>query len=416
MGQASYRPAVSGGRGRIFLLIGRAFVLLGLGVLVGGLFFPDAVSLVENNLGSVRLNRALLAEGLAAEAATAQGATEAVRAGERFQRALAWNPLNGKAYQNLATIYGAWADEASAAQAASRAAALMPGDAVARFTYGEALAARGDEAEAIREWRAAGAAEALVRRGQRLAGQGAAPGAREAAVRAYRRAVAVDPELAEAHLRLGQALSRLGRKGEALEAFAAAAEADRGTSSRPYLLQAEVHVAREEWTAALGAYREAAARAPLDPEPHYRRGWVLGERLGDRGAAAAAFERALRIDPEHGPSRRALGELEAERGHCDAAAEVVEPLLGAEGAAGLHLALGRCLVGEGRDGEALVHLERAAALDGDSVAVLLDLGRTYARAGRFEEAVEAYRQALMVAPGNEEAERALEELGALGTR
>jgi tetratricopeptide (TPR) repeat protein len=366
------------------------------------------VSLVQNNLGSVRLNRALLAEGLTAEAA--------VRAGERFQRALAWNPLNGKAYHNLATIYGAWEDEASAAQALSRAAALMPGDAVSRFKHGEALAERGDEAGAIGEWRAAGAAPALVRRGERLAGQGAAPGAREAAVREYRRAVAVDPGLAEAHLRLGQALSRLGRKVEALEAFAAAAEADRGTSSRPYLLQAEVHVAREEWTAALAAYGEASARAPLDPEPHTRRGWVLREKLGEEGEAAAAFERALQVDPEHDPSRRALGVLEAERGDCDAAAEVLDPLLGSEGAGGLHLQLGRCLVAQGRDEEALAHLERAAGLDGESVAALLDLGRTYARVGRFEEAAEAYRRALALAPENEEVERALEELGNVGSR
>jgi tetratricopeptide (TPR) repeat protein len=404
----------------VFLLIGRALVLVGLAVLVVGVFFPDAVSLVQNNLGSVRLNRALLAEGLTAEEETALGAAlgarEAVRAGERFQRALAWNPLNGKAYQNLATIYGAWGDETASAQAVSRAAALMPGDAVSHFKHGEALAARGDEAGAIREWRAAGAAPALVRRGQTLAGQGAAPGAREAAVREYRRAVAVDPELAEAHLRLGQALSRLGRKAEALKAFAAAAEADRGTSSRPYLLQAEIHVAREEWTAALAAYGEAAALAVLDPEPHYRRGWVLSEKLGDGGAARTAFERALAVDPAHEPSRRALGVLEAERGDCGAAAEVLDPLLGSEEAGGLHLQLGRCLVAAGRDGEALAHLERAATLDGDSVAVLLDLGRTYARVGRFEEAAEAYRQALALAPENEEAQRALEELEGLGSR
>jgi tetratricopeptide (TPR) repeat protein len=405
-------PAV---RGRELLLIGRAAVLLGLAVLLLDLFFPGAVSLVHNNLGSLRLNRALLAEDLTPEEETA----EAVRAGRRFQRALAWNPLNGEAYQNLATIYAAWQDDASSTNALSRAAALIPRDAITRFKYGQALAARGDEEGAIHEWRAAGAAPALVIRGQALAGEGAALGAREGAVRAYRRAVAVDPELAEAHLRLGQALSRLGRQAEALEAFAAAAEVDRGSSSRPYLLQAEVHVVREEWTAALVAYGEAAASAPYDPEPHYRRGWVLSEKLGDDGAAAAAFEMALEVDPEHVPSRRALGVLEAGRGDCDAAAEVLEPLVSGPGsdggAAALHVQLGRCLLEQGRDGEALGHLERAAALGGDSVDVLLGLGQAYAVAGRFGEAVDAYRQALALAPENEEARQALEELGALGS-
>jgi tetratricopeptide (TPR) repeat protein len=391
-------------------LLARAALLVTLIALLLVTWWPSLVAALHNNLGSLALNRTLLTPDQTAEEHVAYAA----RAGQRFQIALAWNPLNGPAYHNLATIYDAWQDYASAARALSRAAALMPRDPVTQLKHGLALARRGQEMGAVEAWRAGGAATYFLQRGQ-------AQGDPEAALQHYQRAVTIDPDSAEAQLRLGQALSRLGRKEEALAAFSAAAAADPGQSERPHLLQAEIHVAREEWTAALVAYRDAADRSPRDPEPHYRRGWLLSEKLQEHEEAVVAFRRALQIDPDHEPSRLALGRLEMERGACDAAATWLEPLLrvpreaggsqeNVERASRLHVLLGSCLVEQGHRSAAISHLEQARALDPQAPSTLLDLGQTYARAGRYEDAIDTYLHVLELDPSNEQARQGLEEL------
>ncbi len=394
-------------------LLVRAGVLLTLVVLLLISWWPSLMAVVQNNLGSLALNRALLAPDLSGE----EELTYAVRAGHRFRAALAWDPLIGEAYQNLATIYDVWQDLPSAARALSRAAALLPRDAITQLKHGLALARRGQEVQAIEAWQAAGAATYFLQRGQTLAGRGDLEGALEQ----YQWAAVIGPDQPEAHLRLGQALSRLGRKEEALAAFDAATEADKGSSERPHLLQAEIHVARGEWTAALAAYRNAAELSPEDPEPHYRRGWLLSQKLEEDGAAITCFRQALEVDPEHEPSRRALAQLEAQRGACDAAATWLEPLLrrpeddrgareGAEEASRLHVLLGTCLVKQGRRSAALHHLEQAQALEPEKPSTLLQLGEAYARAGRYEGAIDVYLQVLEIAPDNQEARQALEAL------
>jgi tetratricopeptide (TPR) repeat protein len=391
-------------------LLARGAVLLALGLFIVALFGPMVMTVLHNNLGSVALNRALLTPDLTEEERVAQ----ALHAGKAFQMALAWDLLNGQAYYNLAAIYDLWADPPSAARALARAAALLPRDAVAQLKHGLALADRGQELRALEAWETAEAATYFVARGQALAAQGD----HEGALQQYRRAVTIDPHMAEAYLRLGQALSRLGREEEALDALASAAAYADQASALPYLQQAEVHVAREEWTAALAAFREAARLSPQDPEPHYRRGWVLSEKLGDDEAALACFEEALALDPEHKPSRLALGRLHAARGECDAAARRLDPLLSQDpndGSVGkLHILLAECLLEQGRTNEALSHLEQARSLDPQAPSILLRLGQGYSQAGRFQDAIEAYLRVIELAPQGQEAQEAREALEELG--
>ncbi|MBN1963879.1 MAG: hypothetical protein JW910_04495 [Anaerolineae bacterium] len=51
---------------------------------------------------------------------------QAVQAGQLFQTALAWDPLNHRAYTSLAAVYMVWNDGPSAARALARAALLSP--------------------------------------------------------------------------------------------------------------------------------------------------------------------------------------------------------------------------------------------------------------------------------------------------
>jgi superkiller protein 3 len=393
------------------LLAGRASILLGLSLLALEFARPLFASIVYNNVGSVQLNRALLAPGL-----EAQGRLErAMSAGEAFGDALAWDPLNGQAYYNLAAVYDLWQDGPSVARALSRAAVLSPGDVCARFRFGQSLAAQGREREAIAEWRAAGAVEFFINHGRALANEGDYAGA----VAQYERALAIEPDMAEAYYYLGQALNGLGQREEAIAAFEWAVAHEPSTSPQRYLLQAEIHAAREEWTAALAALEQAANLSPRDPTPIYRMGLLLRDKLGDDEAAIARFQQALEVDPYHTASLLALGQLYGERGECAEAARWLAPLLSPDGAAragsghagSAHSLMASCLLAQGRADEAISHLEQAAALNPNSTGYLSRLAEGYRAAGRYGDAIGVYRRVLELAPDNAQARQALEELG-----
>ncbi|MEE8390065.1 MAG: tetratricopeptide repeat protein [Anaerolineae bacterium] len=341
----------------------------------------------------------------------------ALQAGQSFQNALVWNPLNGQAYYNLSALYNSWQDTSSASRTLSRAATLNPHDVSARFGFGQALAAQGhgNEERTIREWRAAGATEYFIKQGLALSGEGDHGGA----IEQYERALAIDPDLADGYYYLGRTLSRMGRQEEALAALELAAALEPSSSPRRYLLRAEGYVAREEWEAALAAFGQAASLAPWDPVPHYQMGWVLDQKLGDRESAMAYFQQALQINPDYVPPRLALGRLVAEQAECDQASLWLAPLLsqppsrsngGGWGGAAYTL-LGHCLLQQGRGDEGLWHLEQALALTPDSVPYTLALAQGYSQAGRYHDAIEMYLRVLELQPDNAPAQQLLEELG-----
>ncbi|HET7226312.1 MAG TPA: tetratricopeptide repeat protein [Candidatus Eisenbacteria bacterium] len=93
------------------------------------------------------------------------------------------------------------------------------------------------------------------------------------AVDAYRRALALDPDMADAHVNLGRLHHLAGERG-----------------------LAEVQ------------YREAVRFAPDDPTPHFNLG-VLLEEQGRRDEAIHAYQQALRRDPEFADAHCNLGLL-----------------------------------------------------------------------------------------------------------
>lgn len=387
--------------------LGRVLIAAGLSLLVFWSLRPLIATVVSNNVGSILLNRALLAPDLGPE----ERMGWAVQAGRSFQTALAWDPLNGQAYYNLGTVYDLWQDAPSAARALSRATVLNPHDASAHFGLGQALATQDQDERAIQEWQAADAADYFLNQGLALAREGDFNGA----IGQYERALAIAPELAEGYYRLGQALSGLGREEEAVAAFESAATLESPSSPRRYFLQGEVHAARGAWEAALAAFGQAASLAPQDPAPQYRMGWVLCYGLEDEEAAISRFQWALQLDPDYVPPRLALGWLYEEQENCDEAARWLAPILSPDVGSGLagqaHVLVGRCLLHQGRDDEALSYLEQALTLNPGSARYHLTLAQGYSQAGRYHDAIEVYLRVLELEPDNGQARQALEELG-----
>ena len=108
-------------RDRLRLAV-HCLVLAGIVLLVVWPLHPIAISWGYNAAGSRVLRRLQRAPDLPPETRYAQAA----QAGQLFQTALAWDPLNHRAYTNLAAVYMVWDDDASAARALARAALLSP--------------------------------------------------------------------------------------------------------------------------------------------------------------------------------------------------------------------------------------------------------------------------------------------------
>ena len=108
-------------RDRLCLAI-HCLILAGIVLLVIWPLHPIAVSWGYNAAGRRVLRRLQRAADLPPETRYAQAA----QAGQLFQTALAWDPLNHRAYANLAAVYMVWDDVPSATLALARAALLSP--------------------------------------------------------------------------------------------------------------------------------------------------------------------------------------------------------------------------------------------------------------------------------------------------
>jgi adenylate cyclase len=183
---------------------------------------------------------------------------------------------------------------------------------------------------------------------------------------ASRRALELDPTLAEAHASRGTALSLLGRHEEAEQAFAAAIRLD------PDLFEAHYFYARNAFTRgelekAIREYEAAMRARPEDYQSPLLVGQIF-EDLGRADEARAVRRRGVRIAEEHLRLRpddaRAL-------------------YMGANG-----------LVALGETARGLEWADRALALDPEDAMLLYNIGCIKAMAGAGDEALDCLERSV----------------------
>ena len=133
------------------------------------------------------------------------------------------------------------------------------------------------------------------------------------AVASFQEALKLDPDLAEAHFRLGLGYEALGKREEAESEYKKAIE-----TYKKYLAEheddSEAHYDLGQTYAGLGQYSEAIREYRLatklkedDPDMYYDLG-VAHTKLAQYDAAAVAFEKSLEIDPENYRAQDGLDE------------------------------------------------------------------------------------------------------------
>jgi Flp pilus assembly protein TadD len=186
---------------------------------------------------------------------------------------------------------------------------VQPGNARAHANLGVALAADGDDHQAIAHYR-----EALQlqpndpRSHNNLALALAGTGLQREAIDHYREAVRLDPGYVKARINLANLLDQSGRRGDAI------AEYRRVLERHPEEVLARVNLAvalghSGRIAEALTEMLEAIRRDPGQAQWHYIAAmmWVQKDQPAE---AIAQLTEALRLDPGHQDSRRALAELQ----------------------------------------------------------------------------------------------------------
>jgi len=133
------------------------------------------------------------------------------------------------------------------------------------------------------------------------------------AVLAFMEAIRLDPDLAEAHFRLGLGYESLGKREEAEAEYKKAVEAykkyfdeNRDDAEARYAF-GQTYANLGQYSEAIRQYREATKLKEDDPDMFYDLG-VAYTKLAQYDAAAAAFSKSLEIDPDYYRAQDGLDE------------------------------------------------------------------------------------------------------------
>jgi superkiller protein 3 len=298
---------------------------------------------------------------------------------DAYEHAVNANPT-AEALFNLAEAYLYHYDRARAIDAYRRALVIRPDYLPCANNLGKALLDSGDAEGAVKVLRdevdkgGGGDAELVYN----LAVAEARKGDSDAAVDAYRKAISLRPDYAEAHNNLGVLLgSRDGKQGL-------------------------VGMLREFQAALRGRPRYALAS--------YNLGVVLLSR-GETEPAIASFRDALQDDPKMSDAYRGLGDAYFVKGKIAAAKEAYNEALRLNpGDAETQRQISLALVRSGSPEEALHRLRELVDKSPDDGRTRFFLARTLAETGQAEEAEKEYREALRLRDKDAEISFSLGEL------
>lgn len=278
-------------------------------------------------------------------------------------------PASVEALQLLGVIVGSQGRAAESLEWLDRARALAPGNAALLHNRAQTLFAlrRFPEARAELE-------EAVRIRGDLpqawnlLASVLAAQGEREAAERAYRRALALQPERPETHYNLAMLFHEAGRVDEAM-----------------------------------AGYRKALALRAAFPEAHVNLANALKVK-GRTDEALKHYAEAVRLNPNlaiglanYGTALREAGRAEEAIAHLERAAQL-QP-----NAPAIENELGIAYFWRNRFGDAVARYRRALELDPGFHQARNNLGNALSALGRQDEALACFREVIAAAPREPEA-------------
>jgi tetratricopeptide (TPR) repeat protein len=278
---------------------------------------------------------------------------------------------------------------------------------IAHDSLGDALLQKGNVDEAIVHFQKAVAinpdyAEACYNLGNALLQKGSVD---EAMVH-FQKAVEIDPGYAKAHNNLGITLLQKGSVDEAIVHFQKALEIEPDHAEAHYNL-GNILLQKGSVDEAIVHYQKALGIKPDYTEAHNNLGSALNsqERFNE---AIIHYQKALEIKPGYVEAHFNLGNALLRKGSVDEAIAHYQKVLEIKpDYAEAHNNLGSALNSQGRFNEAMVHFQKALEIKPGYVEAHYNLGNALLRKGSTDEAIAHYRKALEIKPDYAEAQNNL---------
>jgi tetratricopeptide (TPR) repeat protein len=222
-----------------------------------------------------------------------------------------------------------------------------------------------------------------------LAGVLRAMGRFEESAAACRRAIALRPGYADAYNNLGIALSDLGRRDEAAKAY------QRAIALNPHLAEprsnlGNLYKAQGRLDEAIDEFRQAIAINPNFSDAHNNLGNALRDK-GELDESIAACRRAIELGPNHADAYNNLGYVLAQQGQYDEAAAALRRAIAiSPGLTEAYCNLGSVLRDGGHIDEAVAASRHAISLQPQLAEPHHNLGLALLARGDFEEGWKEY--------------------------
>ncbi len=236
------------------------------------------------------------------------------------------------------------------------------------------------------------------------------------AIAAFRRAIALRPNFPDAYSNLGIALAENGQLDEAIAAF------QQAIALRPTYAEAHSNLGnalreKGQLDEAIAACRRAIALQPNFAEAHYNLGNALKD-IGQLDEAIVAFRQAIALKPNYAEVYSNLGNPLTDKGQLDEAIAAYRRAIALRpNIAEAHSNLGNALREKGQLDEAIAACRQAIVLRPNFAEAYSNLGVALADKGQLDEAIAAYRQAIAFRPNFAEAHgnlgKALKDKGQL---
>ena len=221
----------------------------------------------------------------------------------------------------------------------------------------------------------------------------------DAASKAYRQVLALQPRHAGALNNLGALACQTGNPDEGVEFVGRALAVAPGDAlAHCNLGNALRQQGRLDQAAA--CYRQALAHKPDYPEAHYNLGIALKEQ-GRLDQAADAYRRALELKPDYAEAHSSLGVALKELGGFDDAVAAYRRALALKPEfPQAHYNLGNALREQGKLDQAVAAYRHALDLKPDYPDALSNLGNAFLLQRKLDPAIARYRRALEIEPGH----------------
>lgn len=243
-----------------------------------------------------------------------------------------------------------------------------------------------------------GAAVPVIENAEMLLKNADFRGARAAAGRALE----IDPRSAEAHRISADASLALGQEGDAEREYTAALVLDSANSRSEFGL-GRLAERQQKWNTAASHYRRALELSGKNVAAALGLGRAMDE-LKDGSAARIAYGRAIEIDPASAEAHNDFGVFLSRSDQPDRGVEeLIEAVRLAPAQAVFHENLGRAFRRRQMWKEADRELSEAARLAPNDTAMWIALGQVRTEEKKAEEAATAFRAAVDLDAGNEEA-------------